>query len=277
MRVHMWCDCVCVFVHVCHWQEGRWAQGDGSPAAPLGPLPASLQPSCRALRETDLYWPYELTPQQQARPPALLQAGVEGLHRHFAPESGVLSCHQDLSLHRTCCIRTHCSPWRVCCPSGLVSSAEHSGLGRIGPSLAPGRHMPLGLSRSPLGPPADLPCPATHCVHAWSSIHPTPHCSPVCWLAVRVGARSQGPSLSSPVLSQECTKYKVNTCQDCIQSGPGCAWCQQLVRASRLAGQARPPTSWAGPLFSASETVGTQDHHQTPFPVWWEQPRHRAV
>lgn len=30
------------------------------------------------------------------------------------------------------------------------------------------------------------------------------------------------------VLSQECTKYKVNTCQDCIQSGPGCAWCQQL-------------------------------------------------
>ncbi|XP_019480550.1 PREDICTED: integrin beta-2 [Hipposideros armiger] len=28
-------------------------------------------------------------------------------------------------------------------------------------------------------------------------------------------------------LPQECTKYKVNTCRDCIQSGPGCAWCQQ--------------------------------------------------
>lgn len=28
-------------------------------------------------------------------------------------------------------------------------------------------------------------------------------------------------------LSQECTKYKVSTCRDCIQSGPGCAWCQQ--------------------------------------------------
>ncbi|KAM7133801.1 integrin beta-2 [Molossus nigricans] len=30
------------------------------------------------------------------------------------------------------------------------------------------------------------------------------------------------------VLSQECTKYKVNTCRDCIESGPGCAWCQKL-------------------------------------------------
>lgn len=30
------------------------------------------------------------------------------------------------------------------------------------------------------------------------------------------------------VLSQECPKYKVGTCQDCIQSGPGCAWCQKL-------------------------------------------------
>lgn len=30
------------------------------------------------------------------------------------------------------------------------------------------------------------------------------------------------------VLSQECTKYKVSNCRDCIQSGPGCAWCQKL-------------------------------------------------
>uniref|UniRef100_A0A5F9DK19 Integrin beta n=1 Tax=Oryctolagus cuniculus TaxID=9986 RepID=A0A5F9DK19_RABIT len=29
-------------------------------------------------------------------------------------------------------------------------------------------------------------------------------------------------------LSQECTKYKVSNCRDCIQSGPGCAWCQKL-------------------------------------------------
>ncbi|XP_023571679.1 integrin beta-2 isoform X2 [Octodon degus] len=28
-------------------------------------------------------------------------------------------------------------------------------------------------------------------------------------------------------LSQECTKYKVSTCRDCVQSGPGCAWCQK--------------------------------------------------
>lgn len=30
------------------------------------------------------------------------------------------------------------------------------------------------------------------------------------------------------VLPQECTKYKVSTCRDCVESGPGCAWCQQL-------------------------------------------------
>ncbi|XP_054435074.1 integrin beta-2 [Pteronotus mesoamericanus] len=29
------------------------------------------------------------------------------------------------------------------------------------------------------------------------------------------------------VLSQECTKYKASTCQECIESGPGCAWCQK--------------------------------------------------
>ncbi|XP_010634893.1 integrin beta-2 [Fukomys damarensis] len=29
-------------------------------------------------------------------------------------------------------------------------------------------------------------------------------------------------------LSQECTKYKVSTCRECVQSGPGCAWCQKL-------------------------------------------------
>lgn len=34
-------------------------------------------------------------------------------------------------------------------------------------------------------------------------------------------------SLAS-VLAQECTKYKVSTCRECIESGPGCAWCQKL-------------------------------------------------
>lgn len=34
----------------------------------------------------------------------------------------------------------------------------------------------------------------------------------------------------SPALTQWCTKDKVSTCQDCIRSGPGCAWCQKLVR-----------------------------------------------
>lgn len=63
--------------------------------------------------------------------------------------------------------------------------------------------------------------------------------------------------ISPPVLSQECTKYKVSTCRDCIESGPGCAWCQKLVRAAFLAS---PSASRAGPPFSASETAGTQDH-----------------
>uniref|UniRef100_A0A8C9C249 Integrin beta N-terminal domain-containing protein n=1 Tax=Phocoena sinus TaxID=42100 RepID=A0A8C9C249_PHOSS len=46
--------------------------------------------------------------------------------------------------------------------------------------------------------------------------------------------------VSSPlVLSQECTKYKVSTCRDCVESGPGCAWCQKLVRAS-LSAVSRP-------------------------------------
>ncbi|XP_055463035.1 integrin beta-2 [Psammomys obesus] len=29
-------------------------------------------------------------------------------------------------------------------------------------------------------------------------------------------------------MSQECTKYRASNCQDCIQSGPGCSWCQKL-------------------------------------------------
>uniref|UniRef100_A0A2K6RN22 Integrin subunit beta 2 n=1 Tax=Rhinopithecus roxellana TaxID=61622 RepID=A0A2K6RN22_RHIRO len=33
------------------------------------------------------------------------------------------------------------------------------------------------------------------------------------------------------VLSQECTKFKVSSCRECIESGPGCTWCQKLVMA----------------------------------------------
>ncbi|XP_075463254.1 integrin beta-2 isoform X2 [Ascaphus truei] len=29
------------------------------------------------------------------------------------------------------------------------------------------------------------------------------------------------------VSSQECTKFKVSNCQECVQSGPGCAWCKK--------------------------------------------------
>ncbi|XP_045140566.1 integrin beta-2 [Echinops telfairi] len=30
------------------------------------------------------------------------------------------------------------------------------------------------------------------------------------------------------VSPQECTKYKASTCRECVQMGPGCAWCQKL-------------------------------------------------
>lgn len=51
--------------------------------------------------------------------------------------------------------------------------------------------------------------------------------------------------LSPPALSQECAKYKVSTCRDCIESGPGCAWCQKLVRvASNSASHADGPYGW---------------------------------
>ncbi|PNJ11436.1 ITGB2 isoform 21 [Pongo abelii] len=33
------------------------------------------------------------------------------------------------------------------------------------------------------------------------------------------------------VLSQECTKFKVSSCRECIESGPGCTWCQKLGAA----------------------------------------------
>ncbi|OWK05755.1 ITGB2 [Cervus elaphus hippelaphus] len=41
------------------------------------------------------------------------------------------------------------------------------------------------------------------------------------------------------VQSQECTKYKVSTCRDCIESGPGCAWCQKL----NFTGQGEPDSA----------------------------------
>ncbi|KAM4887547.1 integrin beta-2 [Thomomys bottae] len=37
-----------------------------------------------------------------------------------------------------------------------------------------------------------------------------------------------GQLLLGSALSQECTKFKVSSCRDCIQLGPGCAWCQKL-------------------------------------------------
>uniref|UniRef100_A0A8D2DQE5 Integrin beta n=1 Tax=Sciurus vulgaris TaxID=55149 RepID=A0A8D2DQE5_SCIVU len=53
-------------------------------------------------------------------------------------------------------------------------------------------------------------------------------------LLALVGLLSLGSALS-----QECTKYKVSSCRDCIQSGPGCAWCQKL----NFTGQGEPDST----------------------------------
>ncbi|XP_067404901.1 integrin beta-2 [Emydura macquarii macquarii] len=37
-----------------------------------------------------------------------------------------------------------------------------------------------------------------------------------------------GLLLMTTALALECPKIKVSTCQDCIRSGPGCAWCKKL-------------------------------------------------
>lgn len=43
------------------------ASGVWQPSCPTRAPFLPQQPPCRAVRETDLYWPYELTPQQQAQ------------------------------------------------------------------------------------------------------------------------------------------------------------------------------------------------------------------
>nr|XP_035931115.1 proline-rich receptor-like protein kinase PERK2 [Halichoerus grypus] len=74
---------------------------------------------------------------------------------------------------------------------------------------------------------------------------------------------------------QECTKYKVSTCRDCVESGPGCAWCQKLVRATAHRVATEGPRAWAavpvpdprvGRPCSASGTAGTQGRHHSVSP-----------
>uniref|UniRef100_A0A2K5IFY9 Integrin beta N-terminal domain-containing protein n=1 Tax=Colobus angolensis palliatus TaxID=336983 RepID=A0A2K5IFY9_COLAP len=54
------------------------------------------------------------------------------------------------------------------------------------------------------------------------------------------------------VLSQECTKFKVSSCRECIESGPGCTWCQKLVMvlgppAHATAASSLRMRSWVAP------------------------------
>uniref|UniRef100_A0A4W2I4A0 Integrin beta n=2 Tax=Bos TaxID=9903 RepID=A0A4W2I4A0_BOBOX len=120
------------------------------------------------------------------------------------------------------------------------------------PSPAPLPGADLGptplktASRGPWFPPCFLILPLAlvlhhPCLRAWSSIHsPQPLIVALGRPAIsgRGGSTGAGSParVSLPVLSQECTKYKVSTCRDCIESGPGCAWCQKL----NFTGQGEP-------------------------------------
>ena len=81
------------------------------------------------------------------------------------------------------------------------------------------------------------------------------------WLRVGLASagrrRSRSRLILPPALGQKCTKFKVSNCRDCVESGPGCAWCQKLVRAAlgcarrgppRLACPSRLPTPPPGAL-----------------------------
>uniref|UniRef100_A0A803SXC9 Integrin beta n=1 Tax=Anolis carolinensis TaxID=28377 RepID=A0A803SXC9_ANOCA len=51
------------------------------------------------------------------------------------------------------------------------------------------------------------------------------------WSAITFLTERLNTVFSSPppqALSLECTKYNVKTCQECIRSSPGCAWCKKL-------------------------------------------------
>uniref|UniRef100_A0A8C3PML0 Integrin beta N-terminal domain-containing protein n=1 Tax=Calidris pygmaea TaxID=425635 RepID=A0A8C3PML0_9CHAR len=41
-------------------------------------------------------------------------------------------------------------------------------------------------------------------------------------------------SWAGTAFAMECPKIKVGTCKDCIQSGPGCAWCKKPVGPHNL-------------------------------------------
>lgn len=129
--------CGSVYVHVCmmcvHTRDHTCAslftcvagstpgtRGCGS-RCPPAPVPW-LQPR-RAVGEAD-----RCAPRLRTHGPAW------GAARRSPSAGGPGRCHQDPSLHRTCCGSVpRRSPWQLCCPSGLVSSAERSGSGRMGP------------------------------------------------------------------------------------------------------------------------------------------------
>lgn len=97
---------------------------------------------------------------------------------------------------------------------------------------------PLPVSPRFLPPPSGCPCST-----------PQPHPPPPSACALCALGRRR-PRLTEPLtlpaaLGQKCVKYKVSNCRDCVESGPGCAWCQKLVRAAR-----RGPHAW--PAFPRS-------------------------
>lgn len=72
---------------------------------------------------------------------------------------------------------------------------------------------------------------------------------------------TSSPSLSVAALALECPKIKVSTCQDCIRSGPGCAWCKKLVGLHFLS--LPPPLSWCVGLPAARPAVVLDHTHSS--------------
>ncbi|XP_045632860.1 integrin beta-2 [Ursus americanus] len=149
---------------------------------------------------------------------------------------------------RNSCIREPQHQGSEMCPADTYSSREVLRLLRIIPlyersvvclpiprqpgtgSAVPSPSGLTGPSARPCGSPAGLPteltpplCPAG-----------TPHrgrqgtSGAMLRQAPALLLTLGGLLLPWSALCQECTKYKVSTCRDCVESGPGCAWCQKL-------------------------------------------------
>ncbi|XP_023376897.1 integrin beta-2, partial [Pteropus vampyrus] len=160
-----------------------------------------------------------------------------------------------------------------------ASCLHHQGLGWPVSSQTCHRPSLVKSGQKPLSAQPDAPAAVSGC-QAWTCCVNAPCCSPwrVCSPSGLSSPRSAPSTKAAPardmlcqcslllalagllslgsVLSQECPKYKGGTCQECIQSGPGCAWCQKLVRALLLPGGHPGPSP--GPLLHVESSRGSE-------------------